>query len=114
MSSSESLSWHTAASYDPIDCEDDTNHTKLAEAAPANTDDGRKNRNSCFVSDNCESRIFIGTHTIDGKRITSKGEWKNDSIRWSFKTEPNCQRVRLNVPWIIILISVIQVSGLTK
>lgn len=108
MSLVESLSWHTAASDEIIDVEDvdddddDIHRTELAL---------KNNNNDGSVSDNYESSKFIELPSKSVNKVKTQINCKNDSFRWTAKTESNLQ---LKIPWIIILISVIQVSGMMK
>lgn len=104
MNSFTAFSWHPVISQVPIDI-DDTNRTELVPIKNGNRKKG-------LVSDNYEnSKFFIEIHPANGEeKITSQNKWKYGCFRWSVKKEQNRQRIHLKTPWIIILISVIQVS----
>lgn len=113
MSSVESLSWHTAASDEIIDVED-----------VEDDDDGinpdvltlKSNNINGSVSDNYESSKFIKLSPKSVNKITTQNNCQNDSLLWTAKTGTNlhCIQLQLKIPWIIILISVIQVSMVIK
>lgn len=105
MSSIESLSWHTAGSHEIIDVDESDNN--VTEWLPINNNDHKNG----LVSDNHGRTTFIEFPTKNVQENTRKNKSKNGCYRWAVKTRPNGQCARLKIPWIITLISVIQVSG---
>lgn len=102
MSSIERLSWHTATSNEIIDVEESDNN--LSGLTPLNSNDHRNG----LVSENFERTTFIGFPTENVRKITRKNKFKSGCY---VNIRPKCQCVQLKIPWIITLISVIQVSG---
>lgn len=107
MCSVDNLSWHTATSVDVIDIE----ANRSTELASMN------DRKVCVVSDsnhNTENENFIQvSHRSDETKAKTKR--KDDrSRRRCWRTKPKWQHIRWQIPWIIILISTIQVSEFTQ
>lgn len=103
MCSVESLSWHTAASQEIIDVDDICPN----ELTPININNNNPNNRNGFVSDNFEKNNFI--HSNVGK-ITPNIKCANGCIRWTRGERANSRRcIQLKIPWIIVLISAIQV-----